>query len=144
MYFDWFFRSQITFQSPVYFEDIISRIGARDETGLLARLRPRLIEVNYKSAGDEVRELFFHSSSLFYDGFQASDDSNSDSKAIPVISDIERIKKVIEIIEFVGGKVDQVLEKLPTPESMKSDTDQRGAANGSEAVETTEATTGDQ
>jgi hypothetical protein len=32
-----------------------------------------------------------------------------------VISDIERIKKVIEILEFLGEKVGDVIQNLPTP-----------------------------
>lgn len=39
------------------------------------------------------------------------------SKQIPVISDIERIKKVIEILEFVGEKVDGILQVSPAAES---------------------------
>jgi hypothetical protein len=37
---------------------------------------------------------------------------NDESKQIPVISDIERIKKVIEIIEFVGDKVGDLIDKI--------------------------------
>jgi hypothetical protein len=44
-----------------------------------------------------------------------------DPKQIPVISDIERIKKVIEIIEFVGGKVGDIIDNLPTPQSLVED-----------------------
>ena len=38
-----------------------------------------------------------------------------EERQIPVISDIERIKKVIEIIEFVGEKVGDLLDKIQIP-----------------------------
>lgn len=41
-------------------------------------------------------------------------------KQIPIISDIERIKKVIEILEFVGDKVGVIIESLPTPQAQTS------------------------
>lgn len=41
-------------------------------------------------------------------------------KQIPIISDIERIKKVIEILEFVGDKVGVILESLPVPQAQTS------------------------
>jgi hypothetical protein len=47
-------------------------------------------------------------------------EQQQETKQIPVISDIERIKKVIEILEFVGGKVDDILESLPVPQSQTS------------------------
>jgi hypothetical protein len=50
--------------------------------------------------------------------FKRSKDDTPDVKQIPVISDIERIKKVIEIIEFVGDKVGDILDNLPTPQSL--------------------------
>lgn len=49
---------------------------------------------------------------------EEQEQENLSSKQIPVISDIERIKKIIEIIEFVGEKVGDVIEKLPTPQSV--------------------------
>ncbi|CAG9807978.1 unnamed protein product [Chironomus riparius] len=39
-------------------------------------------------------------------------DINQEERQIPVISDIERIKKVIEIIEFVGEKVGDLFDKI--------------------------------
>lgn len=35
-----------------------------------------------------------------------------------MISDIERIKKVVEILEFVGEKVGAILENLPSPAAL--------------------------
>lgn len=46
----------------------------------------------------------------------SSEQQMSDSsKQIPVISDIERIKRIIEIIEFVGDKVGAIVDTLPAP-----------------------------
>ena len=42
-------------------------------------------------------------------------DINEEERQIPVISDIERIKKVIEIIAFVGEKVGDLLDKIQIP-----------------------------
>lgn len=63
-------------------------------------------------------------------------------KQIPIISDIERIKKVIEIIEFIGGKVEAVIESLPQPQGYKDIVEVRLPKNvydneNSEANETT-------
>ncbi|KAG5671254.1 hypothetical protein PVAND_001462 [Polypedilum vanderplanki] len=41
--------------------------------------------------------------------------NDEESKQIPVISDIERIKKFIEIIEFVGDKVGDLIDKITEP-----------------------------
>lgn len=46
--------------------------------------------------------------------------SSLSPKQIPIISDIERIKKVIEILEFVGDKVGVILESLPDPQAQTS------------------------
>lgn len=40
---------------------------------------------------------------------------NQEDRQIPVISDIERIKKVIEIIELVGEKVGDLIYKIQGP-----------------------------
>lgn len=40
---------------------------------------------------------------------------NPVGRQIPVISDIERIKKVVEIIEFVGEKVGELIDKIDIP-----------------------------
>ena len=47
------------------------------------------------------------------------------NKQIPVISDIERIKKIVEIFEFVGEKVGAILENLPAPQSLTSNDEER-------------------
>lgn len=44
-----------------------------------------------------------------------SDNINEEERQIPVISDIERIKKVIEIIEFVEEKVGDLFDKIQVP-----------------------------
>jgi len=44
-----------------------------------------------------------------------SENINEEERQIPVISDIERIKKVIEIIEFVGEKVGDLFDKIQVP-----------------------------
>lgn len=58
--------------------------------------------------------LFSRFPKIFFLAFKVSKekDTSNISKQIPVISDIERIKKVIEIIEFVGDKVGDVLDNL--------------------------------
>lgn len=40
---------------------------------------------------------------------------NQEDRQIPVISDIEKIKKVIEIIELVGEKVGDLIDKIQVP-----------------------------
>lgn len=40
-------------------------------------------------------------------------------RQIPVVSDIERVKKVIAILEFVGEKVGDILETLPAPQAQE-------------------------
>lgn len=54
--------------------------------------------------------------------FKFHGESNDQTaKDIPVISDIERIKKVVEILEFVGEKVGAIIESLPTPQAQTSE-----------------------
>lgn len=50
------------------------------------------------------------------------------SKQIPVISDIERIKRIIEIIEFVGDKVGAIADNLPAPSAGSVSTAERRIA----------------
>ena len=42
--------------------------------------------------------------------------SAEEERQIPVISDIERIKKVVEIIQFVGEKVGELIDKIDLPQ----------------------------
>lgn len=44
----------------------------------------------------------------------------TDTKQILIISDIERIKKVVEVLEFVGEKIDVILENFPISQSQAS------------------------
>lgn len=46
--------------------------------------------------------------------------SDVNTRQIPVISDIERIKKIVELLEFFGEKVGTILENLPAPQSLTS------------------------
>lgn len=59
-------------------------------------------------------------------------------KQIPIISDIERIRKVVEILEFVGSKVEAILEKLPAPQAISSSandgTEKKIEMNGTEII----------
>jgi hypothetical protein len=63
--------------------------------------------------------------------------TNPEGRQIPVISDIERIKKVIEIIEFVGEKVGDLIDKIQVPQSPATDYfDERKATEIPQATET--------
>lgn len=45
-------------------------------------------------------------------------DASSQGREIPVISDIERIKKIIEVVEFIGDKFENVFPPAqPSPNS---------------------------
>jgi len=44
---------------------------------------------------------------------EAQYDDIEHEKQIPVISDIERIKKIVDILEFVGAKVGDLIDNLP-------------------------------
>lgn len=60
------------------------------------------------------------------------------SKQISIISDIERIRKVVEILEFVGSKVEAILEKLPAPQAISASandsTEKKIEMNGTEII----------
>lgn len=46
-----------------------------------------------------------------------SQDFSSQGRDIPVISDIERIKKIVEIVEFLGDKIENVFPPAqPSPD----------------------------
>lgn len=63
--------------------------------------------------------------------------TNPEGRQIPVISDIERIKKVVEIIEFVGEKVGELIDKLDVPSSPSTDFyDERKATENPQGMET--------
>lgn len=59
--------------------------------------------------------------------------TNQDGRQIPVISDIERIKKVIEIIAFVGEKVGELVDKIDIPSHQM---DERKATENPQETET--------
>lgn len=62
-------------------------------------------------------------------------------KQIPVISDIERVKKVIAILELVGERVGDILETLPAPQAqeqrspVENEPSDKGAAETSTPME---------
>lgn len=68
-------------------------------------------EVNSDEDDDSFIESFF----INYFNCQQMNTTDLESKQIPVISDIERIKKVVEIIEFVGEKVGELIDKIEVP-----------------------------
>jgi len=65
-----------------------------DKVGILPRIRPHFLQINIK-------------------GYKYEDENSSEqqtnTRQIPVISDIERIKKIVEILEFIGEKVGSVI-----------------------------------
>lgn len=60
-------------------------------------------------------------------------------RQIPVISDIERVKKVIAILELVGERVGNILETLPAPQAQEQrsrDKNEPNEPSDKRAVET--------
>lgn len=77
-----------------------------------------VLEMTRQTSFDKKISIFI----FIFVNFQATDVQQQigPQKQIPVISDIERIKKIVEILEFVGEKVGDLLQALPPPKALIS------------------------
>lgn len=103
--------------------------------------QPELVHISIRRLADEdeviddvdlenILENFF----INYFNCQMSS-TDPEGRQIPVISDIERIKKVVEIIEFVGEKVGELIDKIDVPTSDYNE-DERKATENPQGIET--------
>lgn len=106
---------------------------------LFNKLQDRLAEVTDQSAKFLPKSLP-GLLQINIKGFKSEgdDEMSPSSKQIPIISDIERIKKVVEILEFVGERVGALLQNLPIPEQLTLSADganeKRIVKNGTEII----------
>lgn len=94
-----------------------------EQSRLVPSLLPDLIQISIKGFKNDV-EIFQHNLGINFCKIllQISNvQDTTDSKQIPILSDIERIKKVVEILEFVGEKVEAIIENLPTSQALSED-----------------------
>lgn len=111
-------------------QDELEQLG-NDRTNLLSKVHPDLIQISIKGFknNQEVKrlqcvsilELNYIKSIYCYLQASKEEEIITGAKQIPVISDIERIKKVVEILEFVGEKVGVILENLQSAPQTSSD-----------------------
>lgn len=92
--------------------------------------KPDLVQISFRSFNEATcNGLNLKSYSIIVFSQASNEQEMEDSsKQIPVISDIERIKRIIEIIEFVGDKVGAIVDNLPAPSAGSVSTAERRIA----------------
>lgn len=106
--------------------------------------QPELVRISIRRLADNDNEVIDDDldvenilENFFFDYFNCQmNDTFPEGKQIPVISDIERIKKVVEIIEFVGEKVADLIDKLEVSQQATEYDEKKSATENPQASET--------